>query len=73
MYARQGRRDEHHWLSLRDSRRVFVVAVAVTRVLRVAVVAGNAAAGLDRFPPPAVVVFTNDLFAVSRHTGRAMI
>ena len=30
-------------------------------------------AGLDRFPPPAVVVLAEDLFAVSRHTGRAMI
>jgi hypothetical protein len=29
--------------------------------------------GLDRFPPPAVVVVTDDLFAVSRQTGRAMI
>jgi hypothetical protein len=28
---------------------------------------------LDRFPPPAVIVFADDLLAVSRHTGRAMI
>jgi hypothetical protein len=35
--------------------------------------AGAGGRAVDRFPPPAVVVLTDDLCAVFRHTGRAMI
>jgi hypothetical protein len=35
--------------------------------------AGAGSRAVDRFPPPAVVVLTDDLCAVSRHTGRAII